>query len=157
MEIKIKKDNEPVLKLVPCIKEYWEFIRNLRNDEKVQEGFIETIEITPEMQEKYMNKYSECYRVALAEVHMGDSLNKIPVGFVGVIENDIRVCTHPDFQGKGYGKFMVNECMKIWPNAFAKVKINNKASLKLFESCGFGLNYYHLTKLKTKNNGTNIN
>lgn len=144
--LKIKKSNKSVLKLVPCTKEYWEYIRTLRNDEKVQKGFIETTQITPEMQEKYMNKYSECYRIALIEVHVGDSLSKIPVGFVGVIENDIRVCTHPDFQGNGYGKFMINECMKIWPNAFAKIKIDNKASLKLFKSCGFKLKYYHLTQ-----------
>ena len=134
------------MEIVECSKKYWEFVRTLRNNKKVQEGFIETIEITPEMQEKYMNKYSECYRVALVEVHVGDSLSKIPVGFVGVIENDIRVCTHPDFQGGGIGKFMINECMKIWPNAFAKVKINNKASLKLFESCGFSKKYYILEK-----------
>jgi ribosomal protein S18 acetylase RimI-like enzyme len=134
------------MEIVKCSKKYWEFVRTLRNNEKVQEGFIETIEITPEMQEKYMNKYNECYRVVLAEVHVGDSLSKVPVGFVGVIENDIRVCTHPNFQGRGYGKFMINECMKIWPNAFAKVKIKNKASLKLFESCGFNKKYYILKR-----------
>tara|TARA_R110001592_G_scaffold5649_4_gene31087 strand:+ start:9540 stop:9944 length:405 start_codon:yes stop_codon:yes gene_type:complete len=134
------------MEIVKCSKKYWEFVRTLRNNEKVQEGFIETIEITPEMQEKYMNKYNECYRVVLAEVHAGDSLSKVPVGFVGVIENDIRVCTHPNFQGRGYGKFMINECIKIWPNAFAKVKIKNKASLKLFESCGFNKKYYILKR-----------
>ena len=48
------------MEIVKCNKKYWEFVRTLRNNEKVQEGFIETIEITPEMQEKYMSKYSEC-------------------------------------------------------------------------------------------------
>ena len=54
------------------------------------------------------------------------ALPDIPVGYVGVVDNDIRVCTHPDFQGKGLGKFMIDEAMKIWPNAEAKVKKNNK-------------------------------
>ena len=85
-----------------------------------------------------MKNYSQYYRIALVG-------NK-PAGYVGVIEDDIRVCTHPDFQGNGIGKFMINECMNIWPSAFAKVKIDNKASIKLFESCGFAKNFYVLTK-----------
>jgi L-amino acid N-acyltransferase YncA len=38
---------------------------------------------------------------------------------------------------------MYNE---MWPNAFAKVKLNNTASIKLFESCGFSKKFYMLTK-----------
>ena len=30
-----------------------------------------------------------------------------------VIKGDIRVCTHPDFQGKGIGSFMIKELTKI--------------------------------------------
>ena len=60
-----------------------------------------------------------------------------PVGYFGVIKNDIRICVHPDHQKKGVGKFLVNSCYKIWPNAFAKIKVNNESSKKLFESCGF--------------------
>lgn len=127
------------MKLVKCTQEYWEFVRELRTNPKVVEGFIQNIEITPEQQKQYMKKYSDCYRIAL--------LKGQPVGFVGVIEDDIRVCTHPEFQGNGIGKFMINECMKVWPTAFAKVKINNEASLKLFEACGFTKKFYILTKL----------
>lgn len=118
-----------MLKLVTCDKKYWEFVRNLRLDNRVTDGFIKTEYITKEMQEKYMGTHSDFYRISL--------FNDEPVGYVGVIEDDIRVCTHPDYQGKGVGKFMINECMKIWPSAFAKVKIDNEASLKLFKSCGF--------------------
>ena len=90
------------------------------------------------MQQEYMEKYSNCFRVAL--------LDNEPVGYVGVIEDDIRVCTHPDHQGRGVGKFMINKCMEIWPTAFAKVKVDNQASLKLFESCGFTKSFYILNK-----------
>ena len=41
---------------------------------------------------------------------------------------------------------MINQCMNIWPSAFAKVKIDNEASMKLFEACGFTKKYYILTK-----------
>ena len=33
----------------------------------------------------------------------------------------------------GIGKFMINSAMKIWPHASSKIKIENKASLKLFD------------------------
>jgi ribosomal protein S18 acetylase RimI-like enzyme len=126
------------MELVECSKEYWEFVRILRNDERVLSGFIKSIHITEEMQNSYMSNHSQFYRIVLVD---GE-----PAGYVGVSEDDIRVCTHPDFQGKGVGKFMINECMKIWPTAFAKVKMDNDASIKLFEACGFTKKFYILTK-----------
>lgn len=126
------------MELVNCIENYWDFIRVLRNDKRVLGGFIKSTYITEEMQQEYMLNNSKHFRVAL--------INKKPVGYVGVINEDIRVCTHPDYQGKGIGKFMINESYKIWPTAFAKVKLDNKLSIKLFESCGFTKKYYILTK-----------
>jgi RimJ/RimL family protein N-acetyltransferase len=117
------------MELVECEEQYWEFVRILRMDDRVIDGFIETIPITKEQQENYMNGNSQYYRIAL--------VNGKPAGYVGVIKDDIRVCTHPDFQGMGVGKFMINECMNIWPTAYAKVKHGNEASSKLFLSCGF--------------------
>ena len=124
--------------LVKCKPEYWEFVRELRNDARVIDGFIKTTYITPEMQKEYMKKYWHEYYIGL---HYG-----VPAGYVGVIDDDIRVCVHPEFQNLGLGKFMINEAMKIWPSAFAKVKIGNEASLKLFKSCGFSEKYVILTK-----------
>lgn len=126
------------MELVKCTEQYWEFIRTLRNDKRVLDGFIKSTYITKEMQLSYMKNNNQYFRVAL--------INETPVGYVGVIKDDIRVCTHPNYQGKGVGKFMINKCMEIWPTAFAKVKINNEASIKLFESCGFTKKFYILTK-----------
>jgi hypothetical protein len=95
----------------------------------VIDGFLETTPITEEQQIKYMSDNSQHYRIAL--------LDGKPAGYVGVIEDDIRVCTHPDFFGMGVGKFMIKSAMAIWPTAYAKVKIGNTASDKLFLSCGF--------------------
>ncbi len=126
------------MELVNCTKEYWNFIRTLRNDQRVKSGFIKSAHITEEMQIKYMQGNSHHYRICL--------LNGEPVGYVGVIEGDIRICTHPNYQRKGIGRFMITEIMNEEPTAFAKVKIDNEASVKLFEACGFTKNFYILTK-----------
>jgi ribosomal protein S18 acetylase RimI-like enzyme len=122
------------LHLVDCKYEYWEFVRLLRNDPRVSDGFIETKYIFVSDQQKYMSKWADNYKIAI--------LGGQPVGYIGVIDDDIRVCTHPDFQGKGIGKFMINEIMHLFPNAKAKVKLHNESSIKLFESCGFKKKYY---------------
>jgi ribosomal protein S18 acetylase RimI-like enzyme len=126
------------MKLVKCTNKYWEFIRTLRNDARVVNGFIKSVQITEAMQLEYMEINSNYYRMCL--------VSGKPAGYVGVIDGDIRVCTHPDFQGKGIGKFMINEIMNEEPTAFAKVKIDNEASIKLFEACGFTKKFYILTK-----------
>ena len=41
---------------------------------------------------------------------------------------------------------MINKLMKRHPSAFAKVKIENEASMNLFEACGFKKKYYILEK-----------
>jgi len=123
--------NEPI---------YYEFIRELRNDERVQYGFIESASITKEQQEAYMKKYADCFRICVIK-----ETNK-PVGYVGVINNDIRIATHPDHQKQGVASFMVEEIMKIYPDAQAKIKIDNEYSLKLFKKSGFKVKYYILEK-----------
>lgn len=125
-------------KLVNCTTEYWEFVRILRNNPLVQDGFIEHIEISEEQQISYMNKYSNCYRIA--------TLDDVPIGYVGVIDNDIRICTHPDYQKLGVGKFMLTEIIKQFPTAYGKVKITNEASKQLFKSIGFTETFIIYTK-----------
>ena len=118
--------------------EYHDFIRILRSDSRVQDGFIEVVNITKEQQDKYMKKYNDNYIVALYD---GE-----PAGFAGSIEDDIRVCVHPDFHKKGIGKALIQELMVRFPSSFAKVKIENEASRALFESCGFEIKYWLMEK-----------
>jgi GNAT superfamily N-acetyltransferase len=90
---------------------------------------MEQVEITPEDQIKYMEKYGDNYVICLDEA--------TPVGFIGEVDNDIRLAVHPDHKRKGIGKFMLSEFIKMFPNALAKVLWENDASLALFRSAGF--------------------
>ena len=123
-----------MIEIVKNEEKYWEFIRLLRIDDEVQDGFIEVVSITPEQQISYMKNYNDNYLICLVDDK--------PAGFVGEIDGDIRVATHLSFQGRGIGTFMINEFMKIRPNSYAKVKVDNKASLSLFKKCGFHIKYY---------------
>ena len=117
------------MELVRNEEKYYEFIRELRTHEDNTAGFLEQVEITAEQQAEYMANHAHEYYIALDG---GE-----PVGWVGSVEDDIRVCTHPNHKGKGVGKFMINELMKIHPTAKAKVLWENEASQNLFLSCGF--------------------
>lgn len=127
-----------MVKVVNNDPKYYDFIRLLRSDPRVQDGFIEVVDITKDQQRRYMEKHHGQYIVAL--------FDDKPAGFAGSINNDIRVCVHPDYQGKGVGKNLISELMKRFPTSFAKVKIENEASKKLFESCGFRVKYWLMEK-----------
>ena len=71
-------------------EKYWEFIRNLRNLDGVRQGFIQQEHITEDQQKEYMSNYEECFYICLA--------NDKPAGYVGVIDGDIRVATHPNIK-----------------------------------------------------------
>ena len=133
------------LKLILNEPKYWEFIRNVRNDPKMQRGFVDVTQITSEEQINYMNKHNDDYYVCLSE-------NNIPIGYIGEIDGDIRIAVIEEVQKMGVGKFMVREFMKFRPNSYAKMKFDNIASKKLFESCGFIFthkdeNFYYYKKI----------
>jgi|TARA_B100000959_G_C14653113_1_gene489166 GNAT superfamily N-acetyltransferase len=130
MNLEFKKNN----------KKYWEFIRLLRSDKRVQSGFVEQVKITRKEQEVYMNKYNNNYYVCLCD--------DIPSGYIGEIDGNIRLCTAPEYQGKGIGSFMIREITKIQPNIFAKIKLDNWSSLKAFEKAGYVKKYYLLEPKK---------
>lgn len=126
------------LKLVLNEKKYYDFIREMRTCDENIYGFVNQEKITEQQQNEYMSKHEQFYYVCL----LGDD----PVGFVGVINDDIRVATRPGYKKMGVAKFMINEIMKIFPNAIAKIKSNNIASIALFKSCGFETEYLIMKK-----------
>ena len=126
------------LELVDNEPKFYEFIRLLRLHTDNISGFINQNFISESEQKTYMNKFHQYFKICL--------LDGEPAGFIGVIEDDIRVATKPEFKKKGIAKFMVNEIMKIYPEALAKVKVDNLSSIKLFESCGFKTEFIIMKK-----------
>ena len=118
------------LKLVINEEKYYEFIRLLRNDPKNQKGFLEQVNIDSEQQKKYMDKYKNNYYICVDE-------NEIPLGWIGEVDDDIRLCTDTKHKSNGVGSFMLNELHKLHPKAHAKVLLDNEPSNKVFIKCGF--------------------
>jgi len=127
-----------MMKLIKNKSIYWDFIRDLRNHPEVKKGFVNQEHISKKQHYMFMERHGLKYYICLVD--------EKPAGYIGVIDGDIRVATHPEFQGMGIGKFMVNELVKLHPYSFAKVKLQNEASIKLFEACGFKKKYYILEK-----------
>ena len=115
------------MELIQINEEYYEFVREMRMHPENVAGFLTEANITPEDQVKYMKKHGEDYFIALS---YGE-----PVGYVGVIDNDIRICTHPQHQGTGVGRFMLSEIIKLYPQATGRIIKDNVVSRKLFDSC----------------------
>jgi RimJ/RimL family protein N-acetyltransferase len=126
------------MELVKCEEKYWEAIRQLRNMDGVKQGFIQQEEISVDRHNHYMKKNNDFFYICVDKKEF--------LGYTGIIDRDIRVATHPKHQKKGVASFMINEVMKIHPNAYAKVKIENEASLRLFKTCGFEKKYFILEK-----------
>ena len=81
--------------------------------------------------------------------HFVCCLNGEPAGYVGVVENDIRIATHPDKQRRGAAAFMLGYMTARFPTARAKIKVENTASLALFANAGFITRYYLLERAAT--------
>jgi len=117
------------MKLVPNSTWHWEFIRKLRNDPDIQKYLIEQVNITPEQQFEYMSKYNDCYYICVA--------HELPIGYIGIKDNEIGLVVLPAIRRHGAGKFMLTKMRKLHPKCYARIKPDNIASIKLFESCGF--------------------
>lgn len=127
------------LKLVQCEQKFWNDILIIRNEDK--ESFDKQHEISLEEHEKFMTINDINYKIATIDGKFA--------GFVGIVNEDIRVGVKKEYRKIGVGKFMINEFCKIFEINHAKIKINNIASQKLFESCGFKKSFYILTKNET--------
>ena len=115
---------------------HWDAILEIRNENR--EGFGDSSMIRSGAHCKYMFNHFSNYLLCVE--------NDEVLGFIGHVNNDIRLATQKTYQKKGIGKFMVEGFMKKYPEALAKVKLDNEDSLKLFERCGFNKKYYILEK-----------
>lgn len=117
----------PNLIMIPNNQAYWEFIRNLRNSDR--EHFVDQKEISREEQTNYMARYNNNYYITL--------LDNNPVGYLGYIDDDVRIAVTPSSRRLGVGSFMITKFLKKNKKCKAKVLNSNNASLTLFSSLGF--------------------
>ena len=118
-------------------KDYWEFIRHLKNDPLSRENSVDSHIILASEHESYMNLYGDRYYICFE----GDQ----PIGYVGYnADNYISIAVVPNNRGKGVGKFKLYYIKGEAPGPHTKatVRVTNEASVRLFESCGFTKKYY---------------
>jgi GNAT superfamily N-acetyltransferase len=111
--------------------EHWEFIRKVRNHALVTPGFIEQGQISKETHEKFMTEHHKNYRIC---IRLSD---RKFLGFIGCVNNDIRIAVSPEYQGLGIGEYMLEYAKLEWPGAQVKIKIDNVASINLFRKAGY--------------------
>jgi RimJ/RimL family protein N-acetyltransferase len=126
------------MKLVKCEEKHWKFILTLRNHPEVKKGFVDQSHIDWLTHKKFMETWSDRYWICLDDTDE-------PIGFIGDVKGDIRVAVSLEHQGRGVGKFMMREYIRLTQGlGQAKVKIDNEASIRLFETAGFKKKFYIL-------------
>ena len=114
--------------MVKCEEKYWSFVLKLRNE--FRESFFSQSIITDEQHKKFMEKWSKNYFICIS--HDGET----PLGWVGVVDNDIRVAVKTEFQKQGVAKFMLEYIKVTFPEATAQIFSSNQASINAFNSVG---------------------
>lgn len=119
------------LKMVKNEKKYWKFILKIRNENK--KFFQNTKKIKYQEHCNFMKNNGEKYKICL--------LKNKPVGFIGCINGDIRICVDKKNQKMGIGKFMMEKFLNKKRKYKTLIRCENIASLKLFEKFGFSHKY----------------
>lgn len=132
------KDRE----LIQARVEDYEFIRLLRNDSIISQGFIVQASITQEQQRVYMEKHGKNYYVALDK--------GVAAGFIGVVDRDLRLAVSKRYQREGIATFMLHEFQKICPDFDVCIKEDNHASRQFFGKQNF------VEAARSKRNGTTV-
>lgn len=122
-----------IITIVPNEEKYWNFILEVRNHPETSSAWIQQNPIDLETHRTFMKKWGNKYFVAL--------IDGVPAAFAGSVNGDIRIATHPNYLRCGAARALLVRLGQEFPNAVAKVKVENHDSAKLFESCGFQCKY----------------
>jgi ribosomal protein S18 acetylase RimI-like enzyme len=122
------------MKLVQNNPIYFDFIRSLRLHPENISGFLDQSVFSKESHLAYMKQSGHRYFICL-------DTNKNPVGYIGDVDSDIRLAVDPENKGKGIGRFMLEEFIRLNPFSstvfFSKVLLGNIPSQRLFEGVNF--------------------
>lgn len=87
----------------------------------------------------YMNGHLKDYFICLDK--------KVPVGFIWVVQNDIKQAVDHEFRNRCIATFMMNEISILYPEAHAKIQTPTVASTALFESAAHERDFYIYRKV----------
>jgi RimJ/RimL family protein N-acetyltransferase len=65
------------------------------------------------------------------------SLGEKKIGYSGIVKEDFRYAIIPQYRGQGYGKEIVRASLDRLTGKTVRVKRNNHASIRIFNSHGF--------------------
>lgn len=116
------------LNIIQIEESYYEFVRLLRTDPRTCNGFIEQVSISLEQQKSYMSKYCNNYYICLYK--------DLPVGYFGIIDNDIRYCVVPYYNNLGIGTYILQYIKSNFPKAVGRIKKSNLSSIRVFDKVG---------------------
>lgn len=129
------------LRMVENTPEYWQFIREVRFHPDNLYGYVYNNPISEDQQNRYMEKHHQEYLICCD----GD----VPVGFIGVVDDDLRLGVYPTHKRLGVGTFMVKQILEKMSDFKIRVKITNEISLSFFKSLGYTPEFYILEKRNT--------
>lgn len=119
MKLSFKKNN-PI---------YFEFIRNLRNHPIIKQGFLNQAYISKAAHSDYMHSYANSYYICL--------FDERPVGYIGIVKNDLRLAVQIEYQSKGVATFMLKKIMEISTDFDVLIKSDNIKSINFFSKHAF--------------------
>ena len=124
------------LELIDSPELAWDYILRLRNENA--SNFIQQHEITKEEHYDFMKKYGKDYFIFYRTCN-GCRCGSCycPCGFIGIVDNDIRLCTDSKYRREGVAVEMLEFVRDHFPKAVGKVKEDNIASNKSFEKAGY--------------------
>lgn len=118
---------EEGLVLRSCQPSDFEGIRDIRNANR--HAFSNSHLLTCEEHAKFMHLHHSTYRLAFYKTTL--------VGFIGQVDQDLRLGVSPLWKRKGVGRFMVKNFCRLYPKITVKVKRSNSPSLEFFKSLGW--------------------
>lgn len=117
------------MRLVAYEPTYLMTVYNIRTDPANADGFFDKRPIDLHTHMSFMATHGKDYRICLYD--------DTPVGFIGCVNDDIRIGVDPACKNLGVGTFMLTSTRILWPTAKAKILRHNYPSLMLFQKCGW--------------------
>jgi hypothetical protein len=125
----------------PATPQYWEAIRHIRNHHRFYFGQTEVIDA--KTHREFMEKHWRTYRVAVCHVGRnhkddkgGEGEQPCVMGFIGQVQKDLRIATHPQYLKQGVADFMIRSFRREYPERSWKVRRMNHPTLAMARKLG---------------------